>query len=245
SGYRNLKPNQHEGLLYRFSRRIIVNAASLKDNIIEWHRIPPNRVAVVPNGVDGAHFRPPAAEPDAPDAPDAPEQELILCIARRVPQKNLPMLLGAFERVVEARPGARLRIVGNGPVPLAAHPNVELMAASRDIRPHLAAASIFALSSIDEGSPNVIIEAMAAGLPVAATAVGGVPELVSDGKTGLLTPPGDEKALAAALMRLLEDGDLRRAMGEAGRRRALDEFSIEAMVRRTEQVLLAARGGAA
>jgi colanic acid/amylovoran biosynthesis glycosyltransferase len=91
------------------------------------------------------------------------------------------------------------------------------------------AADIFVLSSLWEGCPNVVLEAMAHGLPVVATAVGGIPELVTDGDSGLLVPPGDPDALAAALARLLRDRTLRLAMGEAARRsssrfRAVDRF---------------------
>ena len=71
-----------------------------------------------------------------------------------------------------------------------------------------------------------ILEAMAAGLPVVASAVGGIPEIVRDGETGLLVPPGDADALAAALGRLLDDDGLRRRLGAAGRERALDEFDV-------------------
>ena len=104
---------------------------------------------------------------------------------------------------------------------------------------------ILALPSLHEGLPNSLLEAMAAGLPVVASAVGGVPEQVVPGQTGLLVPPGDPQALAGALNRLLEDQQQAARMGCAGRARVERDFSLAEMVRRTEQLyaaLLAEKG---
>src|SRR5687768_4892209 len=95
----------------------------------------------------------------------------------------------------------------------------------------VAAADVFALPSWTEGFPLVVLEAMALGRPVVATAVGGTPELVADGETGLLVPPRDVAALTASLKRVLDDEGLRRRLGEAGRRRVAERFSPEAMTR--------------
>jgi glycosyltransferase involved in cell wall biosynthesis len=95
----------------------------------------------------------------------------------------------------------------------------------------VAAADVLALPSWTEGLPLVVLEAMALGRPVVATAVGGTPELVADGETGLLVPPRDVAALTAALKRVLDDEALRRRLGEAGRRRVAERFSSEAMTR--------------
>jgi len=95
----------------------------------------------------------------------------------------------------------------------------------------VAAADVFALPSWTEGLPLVVLEAMALGRPVVATPVGGTPELVVDEETGLLVPPRDVAALAAALTRVLGDGALGRRLGEAGRRRVAERFSAEATSR--------------
>jgi len=101
--------------------------------------------------------------------------------------------------------------------------------------PYYALASIFALPSLSEGSPNVILEAMAAGLPIASTNVGGVPEILEDGVTGLLVPAHDPPALAEALRRLLTSEDLRAQLASAGRRQAETAHTLQAYKRELTQ----------
>ena len=103
---------------------------------------------------------------------------------------------------------------------------VRLAGERDDVGELLAGADLFVLSSRSEGLPLSILEAMAAGLPVVASSVGGVPELVVEGETGLLVPPGDPHALAAAMERLLDDPALRRRLGAAGRTRVSEHFDL-------------------
>ena len=103
---------------------------------------------------------------------------------------------------------------------------MRLLGTRDDVPALLAEAGIFVLSSRSECLPMSVIEAMAAGLPVVATAVGGIPELVEHERTGILVPPGDARALAAALSRLAGDAGLRQRMGEAGRARAEEHFDV-------------------
>jgi glycosyltransferase involved in cell wall biosynthesis len=136
-------------------------------------------------------------------------------------------------------------IVGEGPERArleaqAAHlglaEQVHFVGHQQDVRPWLAAFDVCVLSSDWEGMSNAILEAMAAGLPVVATAVGGTPEVVVDGVTGFLVPPRDPQALADAILRLLRDPDLRRRMGEAGRAHVTEHFSVEQMVHKRERL---------
>jgi glycosyltransferase involved in cell wall biosynthesis len=129
-------------------------------------------------------------------------------------------------------------IVGDGPerqeIESAVHAlgletAVRLCGPRRDIPDLLARCDVFALSSRSEGGPISVLEAMAAGLPVVASDVGGVGEIVVDQQTGLLVPPGDPDALAAALERLLADPALRHRLGAAGRERAAQRFSLGAL----------------
>ena len=228
SGYRSLLPRQHERLLRRFSRRIIANAAVLKELMTGRFGIEPEQVSVIPNGVDADFFLPdPAAKSPTP---------LVVCVARLVGEKDFPTLLEAFRLVRAQIPTAQLDIIGSGPLTFALPPGTRILPGTEDIRAHLRRAWVFALASQSEASPNVILEAMATGLPVVATRVGGIPELVDAEVTGLLVPPRDPAAFAGALIGLLQDAARRKTMAEAGRQRVLHEFSLPEMVARTEKV---------
>jgi glycosyltransferase involved in cell wall biosynthesis len=104
----------------------------------------------------------------------------------------------------------------------------------------LAAMDVYALTSVSEGLPNTVLEAMATGLPVVSTRVGGVEELVEHGVTGFVVPPNDPDALAKTLALLLRDESLRRTAGAAGRLRAESEFAISGMIRRYESLYVSA-----
>jgi glycosyltransferase involved in cell wall biosynthesis len=142
-----------------------------------------------------------------------------------------------FVTLVRAMAGleARLRIAGDGPdrpaleaeIDRLGLSNVELLGTRDDVPELLAGADVFVLASDSEGMPMSVLEAMAAGLPVVASAVGGVPELVRDGETGALVPPRDSAALAGALRRIVSDPALVDRLGEAGRQRVEREFSLE------------------
>ncbi|AHG90026.1 glycosyl transferase group 1 [Gemmatirosa kalamazoonensis] len=111
-----------------------------------------------------------------------------------------------------------------------------LLGSRRDVTDLLAAADVYAMPSLREALPMSLLEAMMSGTPVIASQVGGIPEVVTDGVDGLLVPPGDVSALAAAVRRLLGDRDLRASVGAAGRTRALADFSLQAMTEAHEAV---------
>jgi glycosyltransferase involved in cell wall biosynthesis len=203
----------------------------------------PRRIEVVYNGVDLDGSRPGGlrAELGIPDA--AP---LIGEIGRLCDVKGQRELIEALAQLPDARVvlvGADLERGG------AYQDELEREAERRgvadrvvfagrrdDARELLADVDVFALPSWTEGLPLVVLEAMAQGKPVVATPVGGTPEVVVDGETGLLVPPRDPPALAAALRRLLDDDTLRARMGEAGYRRVAERFSADAMTRRMLEV---------
>jgi glycosyltransferase involved in cell wall biosynthesis len=178
----------------------------------------PKRSVVIHNAVEVASF----AEPSASTGPAR-----IVAVGRFAYPKDFATLLEALGLV---RGDWSAAFVGDGPglAEIAGRhdPRVELLGPRRDVAGVLARSEVFVLSSRSEGFPVSILEAMAAGLPVVATDVGGVGEAVVDGETGFLVPPGDPRALAAALERLVADPALRLGLGAAGRSRALRRFDV-------------------
>lgn len=200
-------------------------------------RLPGSRVCVIRNGIDTGRYTP--APPRHTDAPT------LICVARLSREKRHLMLLSAAHRLMNDGLRFRLRIVGDGPMrqhiaqrteTLALQSVIEMLGERNDVPHLLRQADVFVLSSATEGLPMTIIEAMACGLPVVATRVGGVPELVVSGANGLLVPPEDTEALAGALRKLIENAQLRRTMGAAGRKLAVEQFDIRQTARQHEQL---------
>lgn len=234
----------HHGPFYRWENRplkarIDVWAARHHDRIVavsEWTRlalvaegISAQSIQTIHNGWSG--FPLPRLSPREPT---------VVCVANFRSQKNHALLLEAFAKVVRSRPNAKLVLVGDGDlgVPLRERAfqsdlrgSVEFVGTTNDVWPHLARADVFALASSYEPLGISVLEAMAAGLPVVATAAGGVTELVADGVTGLLTPVGDPDRLANALVRLLTSPLERQAMG-ANAARAAQRFGSSEMAGR-------------
>jgi glycosyltransferase involved in cell wall biosynthesis len=229
---------QHERWLWPWAHHLLCNSHLLKEFLSSRYGLPRERVTVVPNGVDTDFFQPnPNGRGEGPP--------VLLSVARLVPDKDHDTLLKAFGPLSQRHPGAELWLVGNGPrrrvleqqvQNLGLTGRVKFLPPEQDLRPLYHRADLFVLSSKAEALPNVILEAMAAGLPVVATRVGGVPEAVAPEATGLLVAPGDDAGLAQALARLLDDPGARRAMGRQARERVLGHFSFPAMVSRHEEV---------
>ncbi|MDR2820098.1 MAG: glycosyltransferase [Desulfovibrio sp.] len=228
---------QHEALLWRLTHHMICNSTEL---YIKLQRlgVPATRLTYIANGVDSALFMP------AP-VPLSGREPVILCVARLVEDKNHHTLLRAFKEVLQSIPEARLRLVGDGPEEanlrrwVGEHGmsgSVDFFPGGTDMRPHYAQARVFALSSVREGQPNVILEAMACGLPVCATSVGGIPDMVEENITGFLSPAKDHAGLGHNCVRLLADARRCESMGGAGRIRVEREFSFGAMVEAHQQL---------
>ncbi len=229
---------QHEWVLWPLAHHILCNSQVLKDYMVSRYGLPAARLTVVPNGVDTDFF-----QPGRNGRKEGPP--VVLSVARLVPDKDHDTLLAAFSRVAAQYPGAELWLVGNGPRrevleqkarDLGLAGQVKFLPATDDIRQMYRQGDIFALSSVNEALPNVILEAMAAGLPVVATRVGGLPEAVVPEETGLLVDPRDIEGMAASLSRLLSAPETRRSLGRRGRERVLAQFSFEAMVSRHQEI---------
>ncbi len=166
-------------------------------------------------------------------------------VGRLVPVKGHTYLLKAIRRVVQVFPQAKFLFVGDGPLRqrlqheiklLALEGNVSLLGARSDIADILLCIDLFLLPSINEGFGIVLVEAMALGKPILATRVGGIPEIVVDGTTGILVPPKDSVAFAAAIIKLHKNPKLAYEMGQAGYRRARRIFDIESTVQKYEEL---------
>ena len=225
-----------ERLTARVTHRIVaLTEGDLRDHLQEGIA-PADRFVIIPSGVSLERYRRPL------ETASGGQDLTIGFVARLVEIKGVLDLLEAMTLVVARFPRARLVLVGDGPLretvleriqdlDLASH--VELPGRLEDPAPALRSFDLFVLPSHNEGMGRAAVEAMAAGLPVVATCVGGLPDVVVEGETGLLVPPREPEALAEALARLLEDPDLRDRMGRAGQVRA-EEFSDQVMFERLE-----------
>ena len=205
----------------------------------DLERVPPSKLRVLYNGVDLKSQPPRATVPGSGRA--------AICVARLHPVKDHVTLLMAARRVVDARPDFRLSLAGEG----VERPHIEKLCCELGLEAHvsflghlpdvsgkLADADLFVLASRSEGISLSILEAMAASLPVVATAVGGNQEVVDQGESGLLVPPASPEPLADAILALLNNPGRAQALGAAGRRRAERVFNLDGMVARYEALYL-------
>ena len=224
--------------------RITAVSKAVGDFVVKEIGLASDKVVVIPNGVDLETYGRAADRASAKQAIGLESHfPLIGVVSNLRPVKGVSYLIQAFVQVIQSYPDACLLIVGDGPERVALNNlaadlgivEQTLFVGERfDIPNLLAAMNVFALSSLWEGMPNAALEAMAAGLPVVATRVGGTPEVVEHGVTGLLVPPRDPKALAEAIIALLQDRERAEAMGQAGRERVEKCFSVKRMVQQTE-----------
>jgi len=203
----------------RLARRELLGAASL--------------TRVIPNGVE-----PPAAEPPAPELVEFASGEPLAGLVSVLRRQKDPLLAVRAAAALPTGAG-RLAVVGNGELAEDVRREIDRLDAGDRVRwfayeggmgSYLAALDVFVLPSAWEAFPLSVLEAMALGLPVVATAVGGVSEAVEDGASGRLVPAGDERALGAALAQLLADAGLRRSMGARGRERYEQRYRVAPMV---------------
>lgn len=209
-------------------------------------------VVTIPNGVDVDRYV--AAEPSSDlrqQLAMRDDELLVVCVAKLHEQKGHRHLIGALGRMAGAGGSVRVALLGDGPLRRdlekaaaeAGHAGrVHFLGNRADIPAVLAAADAFVLPSLWEGLPMALLEAMAAGLPVVATSVSGTRQVVEDGRTGVLVPPGDEAALATALSRVAGDAELRRRLGAAGREHVQAEYSVSRQAQRHLELYRKCRG---
>lgn len=225
---------------FRASARVICNSREMERYARAYYGAPESRTCVILNGVDTGRF----------EVARQPHEGLRIGTVGRIErQKNLGAFLDAAGLVLVERPDAVFEIVGEGSLRetfvreaerrgLAA--SVTLPGTRSDVPVFFAGLDQFWLTSDWEGTPNVVLEALAAGLPVIATRVGGTPEVVDDGETGVLVEAGDSSAIARASLELAADPERAAAMGRRAAQAARERFSIAAMVEATTRVYEAA-----
>lgn len=202
--------------------------------------VPRRKIRYIPNGVDTERFKPNPEDRLRVRKELGVDGFVWLVVGRFDPQKDYPNMLQAFARVVRKYPDTVLLIAGDGPLretmenlaqELGIEKHVKFLGIRRDIPQLMNAADAYVMSSSWEGMPNVLLEASATGLPVVATDVGGNREIVLEGKTGFLAPPGNPEALALAMVRLMDLPEEKRlAMGRKAREHVVERFSLEKVV---------------
>ena len=212
----------------RLSTATVVNSSSVADSLIRRGVARRSHVVVIRNGIDVSRFPPAMAHGDVRAALGLADEDFVwLAIGRLTEQKAYPNLLRAFSTVVDSLPRSKLVIVGRGPLraeleslvrALDLRDSVSFLGFRDDVPVLLTAADAMVMASRYEGMPNVVMEALAAGLPVVGTDVGAMSELISEGVNGYLVPPSDPPALASAMTKLaLVPLEERIEMGKRGR----------------------------
>jgi sugar transferase (PEP-CTERM/EpsH1 system associated) len=229
---RDIDVTPRQSAMIRYVSRLVDDFVCVSGDVASLSRaqeIAPGRLRTIFNGIDQERFAFSGPTPGGP----------VIAVARLSPEKDVANLIRAAAIGAQRDPDLLLEVAGDGPCRVALERMVEelgleervsFLGVVRDIPGLLARSAIFVLPSRSEGISLTLLEAMAVGLPVVATWVGGTPEVVLDGQTGLLVPPSDPTALADAILRLRRDDETARLMGAAGRRRVECEFGIRRMV---------------
>jgi sugar transferase (PEP-CTERM/EpsH1 system associated) len=235
-------------LAFELADQVLSVSSQLRDVHAGRTGFPARRIAVIHNGVDCEKFFPdPAGRASARDELGIGEAEFCIgCVANLLPVKAHMTLLAALDAMPEQAGEWRLLLIGDGPERpgleafVEAHPRckqrVRFLGSSGRVPELLRGMDVFVLPSLAEGICNSLLEAMATGLPVVATAVGGNPEVVVDGESGLLFPARDVRALSSRLLQLGTDRRLRAQLARGAIQRVREEFSIASMVRAYEQL---------
>lgn len=231
-------------ILSKFSTQLISVSDDLSKYLISEFQLNPKKLSVIYNGIDLDRYKP-LPNPDGLrlELGIAPSEKVIGTVGRIVPVKDHLTLVRAFALVLEQIPQCRLMIVGREEIgregvmteilkladTLSIGEKILFTGERSDVPELLNLMDVFALSSLSEGTSMAILEASAAEIPVVATRVGGNPKIVEDGRTGFLVPPKSPEVLAEKLLKVLEDPNLAKEMGQAGRKTVKGQFSIQTM----------------
>jgi glycosyltransferase involved in cell wall biosynthesis len=232
---RKLHRNLVNRWLARHTARIIAVSSPVRDDVLRYDRVVPSNVVVIPNGVDVDGFDLSLTRQQARERLGIPKDRYVIgTLGRLEEQKGLPHLVEAIQLLSESGMLVFLLIAGSGReegrlremvARFGLEDSVRFLGMRRDVPEVHRAMDVFALPSLWEGLPIALLEAMASGLPVVATPVGGIPEVIRNGKNGLLVPPEDPVALAAALRRIRHDAVLAEVLGREGRETVRERYT--------------------
>ena len=229
-----------ERMANRLTDLVIANSAAVRTDAIEQERLDPRRVLVVYNGLDFTRFAVPK-----PIAPVLAREPKVLVVANLIAYKGHRYFLDAWQGAVRRFPGARAQLAGQGPMlesleqqarELGIASSVDFLGRRTDIPELLAQCDLYVHPSLEEGYSNAVLEAMAAGVPIVATAVGGTVEAIADGETGLLVPASDAQALERAIVRMLEDRASAGRMASRAAEVARSRYDIDRVADRYEAI---------
>jgi glycosyltransferase involved in cell wall biosynthesis len=237
-----VKETRRTPLYYKIDQLCLPRYESVicvSDDLYERSRacgVPAQRCCVIENGIDTEQFRRRQTTEEAKPKLGWPRERFIIGgVGRLSPEKGFDLLLRAARQLVERGLDVGVVIAGEGAEKtnlealageLGLAERVKLLGYCGDTRPVFEAMDVFALSSLREGLPNVVLEALAMETPVVATRIAGVPRLIVDGETGLLVEPGSAAQLAAAIERMARDSNLRQRLADAGRQRVETSYSF-------------------
>lgn len=253
-----LDPNRIDRLVYeRCVTHVIANCEAIRDSVVRSGLVPEERISVIPNGIDPSRVAAGGGREVRAELGIGGDDRVVAVVGRLVSDKGHRTAIDAFTAVASEHPDVRLLIVGAGKLrgdleerARGAAPSGAIIFTGEraDIGAILDASDVLLVASRREGMPHVILEAMVAGVPIVATAVAGIPEMIADGRDGILVPPGSPGALAATLSRVLFDSAEAARLSEAAGRRVREEFGLERMIDRVEECFAGAvarerRGG--
>lgn len=230
---------------YRLATGVVTNAKAIKNQLISLDGLQSQKVWVIYNGLDLKHFD--VLSGDGIDASTESRNVIVAIVANLRPEKGHLVFLKAAQQFLASMPHAQISflIVGDGPMreaievkvkELGLAGSIKMTGSVTNIPALLRSVDIVVLASLKDGFPNAIMEAMAAAKPVIATDTGGTAELVVDGLTGYIVPVGDSDVLAKRMRSLFQDPEARRKMGEAARRRIIEQFTVNHMAKQFEEL---------
>jgi glycosyltransferase involved in cell wall biosynthesis len=229
-----------------FTSKLIAVSKTVRQYLIEWHHISPTKIITLYNGIDIEKYANTVASKQLLEEFQINDNcQVVGAIGRLVPVKGLNYFLDAAAIILQKTKNVKFLIVGDGPLKVKLQKKAKSLGVAdyitftgfrNDIPVILNIVDLYVISSLSEGLPTAVLEAASASKAVVGTNVGAIPETVIDGETGILVPPKDSRTLADGILNLLDAPEKSRIMGEKGRQRVIENFSLDKMVANYEEL---------